>query len=574
MGEPPRTLEQLSSRVDDLERRVHALEHPAEKHAAEVRGEPVRTAGRVRIEVLDTGSIFAVLGRALLGIAGAYLLRAVAASGAAPKLLVAAVGAVYALGWLIWGARSARDLSRYVYAGTSALIFAPLLWETTLRFNAMTPMIAAGALAGFATLAAILEMRDENARTAWIVQGAAVLTAALLGFATHHVLPFLLAMLIAVFVMEYARVRGHAEPAWPVVALVTDAAIWGMIFVYSGSESARGEYVKLSAPALMMPALLLFAINGTSSTYRAAVHQLRIGIFEVIQMMIAFLLAITSVLYFAPARGESAAGVLCLVLSAVLYGITFGWLRGQGEARNLRVFGTWSAALLIVGASWALPHQGAAMLLAIAASVAYWIGSRVGSRMLELHGAACLAAAAVISGMAMYVFAALAGSVPNGPGLSILLVFVCAVAAFAADRKIPDETWRAKALQFVPAFVAVCGTCALLVHGILALTAFAMTIEAHHTAFLRTLTVSIVSLGLAFAGSRCGWAVVTRLAYVALAFLAAKLLFEDLRHGHMVFIAGSICLFAVTLIAVPRMARWGGRSRVAEHPELIAAGKS
>ena len=65
----------------------------------------------------------------------------------------------------------------------------------------------------------------------------------------------------------------------------------------------------------------------------------------------------------------------------------------------------------------------------------------------------------------------------------------------------------------------------------------------------------------------------TRLAYVALAFIAAKLLFEDLRHGHMVFIAGSICLFAVTLIAVPRLVRWGARARAAHSQELLAVGK-
>jgi hypothetical protein len=42
--------------------------------------------------------------------------------------------------------------------------------------------------------------------------------------------------------------------------------------------------------------------------------------------------------------------------------------------------------------------------------------------------------------------------------------------------------------------------------------------------------------------------------------VADKLLLEDLRLGHLEFIAASIFLFAVTLIAVPRMARMGQRS--------------
>ena len=66
-----------------------------------------------------------------------------------------------------------------------------------------------------------------------------------------------------------------------------------------------------------------------------------------------------------------------------------------------------------------------------------------------------------------------------------------------------------------------------------------------------------LALGLAYAGARWHRVELTRIAYAALALLAAKLLFEDLRHGHLEFIAGSIFLFAVTLITVPRLARTG-----------------
>jgi len=52
----------------------------------------------------------------------------------------------------------------------------------------------------------------------------------------------------------------------------------------------------------------------------------------------------------------------------------------------------------------------------------------------------------------------------------------------------------------------------------------------------------------------------TRIGYAALALVAAKLVFEDMRQGHLEFIAASIFLFAVTLIAVPRIARMGPRA--------------
>ena len=82
---------------------------------------------------------------------------------------------------------------------------------------------------------------------------------------------------------------------------------------------------------------------------------------------------------------------------------------------------------------------------------------------------------------------------------------------------------------------------------------------AHHLAFLRTLTICLTILALAFSGSHWCRIELTRISYVALALVAVKLVFEDLRLGHLEFIAASIFLFAVTLIAVPRIARMGQR---------------
>jgi len=64
-------------------------------------------------------------------------------------------------------------------------------------------------------------------------------------------------------------------------------------------------------------------------------------------------------------------------------------------------------------------------------------------------------------------------------------------------------------------------------------------------------------LALAFSGSHWRRVELTRIGYGALAMVAVKLVLEDLRLGHLEFIAGSIFLFAVTLIAVPHIARMG-----------------
>ena len=95
----------------------------------------------------QSGSMFPVLGRAMLGIAGAYVLRAVAETSSLPRLAVACAGIAYAFLWLAWAARVRGGPLRFtssIYAGTSALILAPMLWELTLRFKVLPAAIAAG----------------------------------------------------------------------------------------------------------------------------------------------------------------------------------------------------------------------------------------------------------------------------------------------------------------------------------------------------------------------------------------------------------------------------------------------
>ncbi len=194
-------------------------------------------------------------------------------------------------------------------------------------------------------------------RFAWIAQSVAAITAVALALATHDVLPFVSALLLALLVIECARARGYAQPVWPLIALVTDAAIWGMIFIYSGPQNARAEYPELGVAALVFPACLLFAINATSVAVRTILQKHKITVFEIVQVMIAFGLAISSVLFFAP-NAVLILGIACLVLSAAAYAASFRYLGRCAERRNFRVFSMWSAALLVAGVLWALPQPG------------------------------------------------------------------------------------------------------------------------------------------------------------------------------------------------------------------------
>ena len=176
---------------------------------------------------------------------------------------------------------------------------------------------------------------------------------------------------------------------------------------------------------------------------------------------------------------------------------------------------------------------------------------------IELHGLVYLAAAAGASGLLPYAFQAMAGTLPSATPVSIWIVSVCALVCYAAGMPAPQKNWKQQLLHLVPAALAVCALAALMVEGLLWLAALEVTPDVYHVAFIRTLTSCALALALAFAGSRWRRVELTRIAYATLVFVAAKLLFEDLRHGRLEFIAASIFLFAITLIAVPRLARMG-----------------
>jgi hypothetical protein len=127
MSDLPSDVERLTERLETLERRVCALEHPAQACSPTPVREPSAMQAVQAAESLGSGQaggVFSVLGKALLGIAGAYVLRAVAESSSLPKLAIAALAIVYAIAWLVAATQTRAGvwLASTVYACTSALI--------------------------------------------------------------------------------------------------------------------------------------------------------------------------------------------------------------------------------------------------------------------------------------------------------------------------------------------------------------------------------------------------------------------------------------------------------------------
>jgi hypothetical protein len=565
MGDLPGELERLTARLDALERRVDALEHSTEacSPAPAVEISVVRQAEVAEaLPQAQAGGVFSVLGKALLGIAGAYVLRAVAESSSLPKLAIAAVAILYAIGWLVAATQTRPGAwwASTTYACTSALILAPMLWELTLRFKVLSASMAAGVLCGFAIGAVGLAWKHDLESVFWVANVSAAATALALTLASHDMAPFVVALLLMAVVSEFAAERHHGLNARPLVAAAADLAIWALLFIYASPQATRGDYPVLATPVLLAFAFAPFLIYAASAALRTTLHQQKITAFETAQCMIAFLLGACGLLFFEQRAGAIVLGGLCLVLSGATYAAVFIFFDHATERRNYQVFGTWSAALFLAGSLLFLPPVSIALGLAVAAIMATVLGVRLKRQTLEFHGLLYLLAAVVVSGLPDYVFRALAGTLPGAPGWGVCVVSACAVLCYAGEKPGAGERWEQQLLHIVSASLALGGLAALLVEGLAGLMALSVTLGAHHVAFIRTLTICAAALALAYSGAHWRRMELTRIGYATLVLVAAKLVLEDLRQGHLEFIAASIFLFALTLLAVPRLARMGPRA--------------
>lgn len=560
------TLERLTASLEALERRVYALEHPSQV----TQPLPVPTAHPSATEhaapalaFAQGDGAFSVVGKAMLGIAGAYMLRAAAESTTFPRAAVVAIAIAYAGTWLVAATRVRAEawFASITYACTSVLILIPMLWELTMRFRVLPTATTAGILAGFAIAAFALAWKRHFSTVAWVTTAAVSAAALVLSIATHDLAPFIMTLLAIASATEYAAAIDHGLSVRPLVAVSADIAVWAMIYICSRPESARMEYKEVSGVLLLTFGPVLLLIYAASATAQTILRSRRITFFEAAQTLITFLLAAWSVLSFWSGVGTLVLGVLCFLSSIAGYTIVFARFGGTHAQRNYHVYASGSVALFLAGAYLCLPPVWLALCLILAAIAATTLGVRTLRLTLEYHGLAFLAAAAFSSGLLAYVFHAIAGAFPPSPGWLVGSISASAVLCYAVERRFPAEQWKHRLLYVLSGALAVGATAALLVSALVRIAPVGIAPGASHLAVIRTLTTCTIALLLAYGGSRwqrkeLGW-----LAYAVLIFVASKLLFEDMRHSHLGFTAISISLYAITLLLVPRLVRLGQKAR-------------
>jgi hypothetical protein len=538
-----RELRELSERVARLERNAGLFAQGAvAPHAAGIPpGHPLTTMP----------NLLPIAGRALVGLAGAYLLRALAESGVLPARLGTAAGVAYALFWLAWAGRRppAERWKAAIDSLTALLILAPLLWEATTRFHLVAPAAAAGVLLIFAIFGLAISWRKGFSIVATFATVATIATGAALLLATHDVLPFTLLFLAVGATLEISACRGHVFRERWLAAAAADLAMLLAAWLVANPRGLPPDYAPIPGPWLRAAQLTLLAVYLSSIVFRTLWQRHSITTFETAQCAAAFAIGLGG-----GWRSEPIVAGAMLICAAACYLVCFARpARERVCGRNFHTYSTF-AILLMLAATWTLFSGALAAIWWFALAVAsLWLGGRFTRATLQVHGAVYLLLGLAASGVLQASAGLLLGSAawPGGAIAAFSAGLASSAAAYALVLRYTART---------VCTIAIAGACfwvnAATVAGLLTATyraAFGLAASNAYCATLRTAALGSLALFLAWAGSRWQRPELSLLVYPAMLLGVYRLLARDLGEGNKGTLFLSLLLLGTVLMALPRL---------------------
>lgn len=547
----------LESRLAGLERAGGPVARAAEVSQAPEGDEPVALPSV--IEAGGSSGPAVLVSTALIGIGFAYLFRMLTEAGTVPHLAGVALGLAYAGAWVFSAERNGRrgrKLDATLHAFLSLAVAFPLLWETTVRMQAVSHLAAAGLVSAIGATVFAVAWRHDLASVAWAATLGSVGTAWGLLLATTRIELFsllLIAFGAATLWTTYGR-RWHGL-RWP-AALAADLAVLTLVYLGSRVGGPPEAYSGLSAGRAVFVALALFVVYAGSFAARTLARRRHVNVFEVFQTAVVLVVGFGGAVRLSQAAGVGGAslGVAALVLSALGYAAAFGFVeREAAGSKNFLFFSSLGLVLALGGGG----------ILAGGAALAYvWtgfgltaaaLGVSLGRISLTAHGAAYLAAACIPSGLLDSTLSAFTGptsTAPVRPGAAAVSVAVAATLSWVLTVR-----WRRRDPVGGGAPVPACVLLAVAASGAGAgaICALVSSLPAGAVAPVRTAVLAVAAVGLAALRNRTSAGEAGWFAWAVLAAAALRVLLQDLPVGRPVPLFIGFVLCGLALLAVSRL---------------------
>ena len=560
-------LEEVSRSVEELRQRVAALE---------LGSAPVRTPKPAAMEAVpapppvaerdesvaaleeEAGQLVPLLGRGLLGLAGAYLLRALTEAGVLPGALGPFLGMAYAALWLLLASRKTSEKAIYsvVHGVTAVLIMAPMLYEMTTRFHLISVRGASLAVVLFAAFGLAVAWRKSSGALAWIVTLASLAIATALFSEMHDLPAWVVTVLAIAAAVEVCACRDRWLGLRWIAALAADLAVV-MLTVIASRGPATDQVVQ--TPALWLTLTLQFSLLTVylvSTVDRTLLRRLQVSRFEIGQAVAAFCVSIGGALSLTGLNSASAhgVGVFCLAGGAACYLVSFAFLEGPGKHdRNFNTYSTLALLLATIGFRIMLSADGLAGAWAALTVLALLAGLLADRDTLRVHSLIYMAQAIesshLIQQSTTRVIHSGSGQ-PAEPTLGYFLVLLAALLCYAASATL-GRGRRAHWVDPVETFV----TAALVCWGAAGLASGWLSAHVTGVAPVRTALLTLLALGAGWLGRRYERRELLLLAYPLMAIAGVKLVAEDLQEGRSLIFVLSLLLFGAGLMVLPGLLR-------------------
>jgi hypothetical protein len=550
-GDMQERIARLESSVSLLHQEVGALRaRIAVLEAGATLSPPVAVAATVIPEV-DAALVegwLALVGRTLVILGGAYLLRAMTSAQIVPYAAGVGAGLLYGAPWLLLAARAGsrgRLLDAFCYGVSTALIGYPLVWEATVRFAVFTPTESALLLGALTAAAFGLSAVWRLHSLAWIVTCGALASALGLAVVTDQWLPYTtLAIAVGLATLWLGYLRGWVLLRWP-AALAADL----MVVMLTGRPAGRFWLVLL---------VQVLPIAGYLGSFAARTLRKGRSIipFEIAQSIGMLALILPSLFAFVAPRTFMAA-VIVLLAGLATYAVSYTMVERRAPLVNLFFYSLLALVLTAAGVSIATPAL-APVLLGAAGVAAAIAARRRAPVVLWVQAALLIAAAMTGSGLLSAASTTLTAPLPfwSAPGVTAWMALACGLAALAVAPLRHGPIVHGIAIaRLALAVIAVWALSGAVVYVLGMALARTPGWGPAWLATLRTGVAVAVTLGTAYASRRDGWREAGWLTYPMLVLLGAKLLTSDFPSGGPLTLFIALAAYGTALIAAPRALR-------------------
>ncbi|MBI5281200.1 MAG: hypothetical protein HY858_05905 [Candidatus Solibacter usitatus] len=570
--QPFNQIEALARELAEVKRRLAALEARVDSQLAAPH-EPQEDMALPALRGLDAARTIApvegsmaLFGRALLGLGGAYLLRAVTENQVLPAQAGVLAAVAYAAWWLYCAVRTpaGNRLAVTLHGLTAVLVLYPMLWETTVRFHVLPHAATAAVLSAFAALGMAIAWKHEKSPVVWITTMAGLATTVALIIATHDLVPFVSALLFIAASIEFSACRDHWLGLRWAAALITNLSVLLMMFLVTREGGLPEGYAPISPLVTLAFQGALLAVYLSSTVIRTLVRGLHISFFETGQTAAALVILITGALRVTQGAGAAGLAVAVFLLGGGLacYLAAFAWLdRRTGHDRNFYTYSTFGVLLVSAGLRVLLPGLWRSPVWCALAVTGAAMATHHGRGTLLVHSIAYLAFAAVSSGLPAFAALQLFGGAQQAAaGLPLLLATTLAAALCygIVVRKggdfDEDSFARAAGVVLIATFLWGAGG---LIHWSALWAASAAGLAASHSfsAVAGTCFFTASACLLAWAGSRWARQEFRWLVYPIMILGGYKLIAYDFPQARTHAVAVSLLLFGGAMILLPRLLR-------------------